>query len=51
MWVRVPSDDRRILAVMGFNPYRKYKANRTDYVMLAAVGLVAAALVVWGFYS
>lgn len=36
---------------MGFNPYRKYRANATDYVMLAAVGLVTAALVFWGLFS
>lgn len=36
---------------MGFNPYRKYRANLTDYVLLAAVGLVAAGLVLWGLFS
>lgn len=36
---------------MGFNPYRKYRANRTDYVLLATVGLVTAGLVLWGLFS
>jgi len=51
MCVRVPSDVVRILAAMGFNPYRKYRANLTDYVLLAAVGLVSAGLVFWAFFS
>lgn len=51
MRVTVPPAGRRILAAMGFNPYRKYRATATDYLLLAAVGLVAAALVVWGFWS
>ena len=36
---------------MGFNPYRKYRANLADYVLLTAVGLVAAGVVFWGFLS
>lgn len=32
---------------MGYNPYRKYRARTTDYVLLAAVFVLAAALVVW----
>ena len=36
---------------MGFNPYRKYQATPTDYVLLAVVGLTAAGLVFWGFFS
>lgn len=51
MRMTVPPAGRRILAAMGFNPYRKYRATATDYLLLAAVGLVAAALVVWGFWS
>jgi hypothetical protein len=51
MTVRVPPVHRRILAGMGFNPYRKYRATTADYVLLAAVGLVTAALVFWGFLS
>lgn len=51
MTVRVPPVRGRILAGMGFNPYRKYRATTTDYVMLAAVGLVTAALVFWGLFS
>ena len=51
MPVRVPPGGGPILAAMGFNPYRKYKATPTDYVMLAAVGIVAAGLVIWGLFS
>jgi hypothetical protein len=51
MPVRVPPARGRILAAMGFNPYRKYRATATDYVLLAAVGLVAAGLVFWGLFS
>lgn len=51
MTVRVPSVDARILAAMGFNPYRKYKATPTDYVLLATVGLAAAGMVVWAVFS
>lgn len=51
MSVRVLPDRRRILAAMGFNPYRKYRANTTDYVLLATVGIVAAGLVLWAFFS
>lgn len=36
---------------MGFNPYRKYRANTADYVLLAAVGVAAVGLVIWGFFS
>jgi len=51
MPVRVPPVDPRILAVMGFNPHRKYRATTADYVLMAAVGLAAAGLVIWGFFS
>lgn len=51
MTVRVLPLRRRILAAMGFNPYRKYRANLTDYVLLTTVGLVAAGLVLWGLFS
>ena len=51
MRVRVPPPGGRILAAMGFNPYRKYRANLADYALLTAVGLIAAGLVVWGFVS
>ena len=32
---------------MGFNPYRKYRARPTDYVLLALVFGVALGLVAW----
>jgi len=34
---------------MGFNPYRKFTARRTDYVLVAAAIVIAAALVAWAF--
>jgi hypothetical protein len=34
---------------VGFNPYRKFRARPTDYVLVAAALGVAAALVVWAF--
>lgn len=36
---------------MGYNPQRKFTARPTDYVVLAIGLLVAAGLVVWGFWS
>jgi hypothetical protein len=32
---------------MGYNPHRKFRARRADYVILATGMLIAAALVVW----
>lgn len=37
-----------ILMAVGYNPYRKYKAKPSDYVMVATAILVALALVAWG---
>lgn len=37
--------------VVGFNPYRKYRANRTDYVLIAAVFAAAIAMVAWAFFA
>jgi energy-coupling factor transporter transmembrane protein EcfT len=34
---------------MGFNPYRKFRARRADYVFVAAAIVAAIALVVWAF--
>lgn len=34
---------------MGFNPYRKFRVRRADYLFVAAAVLAAAALVAWGF--
>jgi hypothetical protein len=40
---------RTILRVVGFNPYRKFRARPTDYVLVAAAVVVVLALVVWAF--
>jgi hypothetical protein len=32
---------------MGFNPYRKYRANATDKVLVVAALVVCALLVAW----
>jgi hypothetical protein len=34
---------------VGYNPYRKFKARPSDYVMVVAATIIGAALVVWGF--
>ncbi len=34
-------------AVMGYDPYRKHRTTRVDYVLVAAATIVAAGLVVW----
>jgi energy-coupling factor transporter transmembrane protein EcfT len=34
---------------MGFNPYRKFRARRVDYVFVVAAIAAAVALVVWAF--
>ena len=34
---------------MGFNPYRKFRAEPADYALVAVAVLVAVALVVWAF--
>jgi hypothetical protein len=33
--------------VVGYNPYRRFKARPTDYVLVALAILVAVALVIW----
>jgi hypothetical protein len=38
---------RTILTAVGYNPYRRFRAGRTDYAVLAAAVLVAVVLVVW----
>ncbi len=38
-------------AVVGFNPYRKFKAKPSDYVFVVAGVLVAVALVGWAFFG
>jgi hypothetical protein len=37
--------------VMGYNPYRKFTAKPSDYVLVAVAVLVAIALVVWAFFG
>ena len=34
---------------MGFNPYRKFTAKPSDYVLVVACVFIAAALVAWAF--
>ena len=34
-------------AVMGYDPYRKHRTTRVDYVLVAAAAIVAVGLVVW----
>jgi hypothetical protein len=34
---------------VGFNPYHKFSAKPSDYVLVVAGVLVAAALVAWAF--
>lgn len=36
---------------VGFNPYRKYRANRTDYVLIAVVFTAAIAMVAWALFA
>jgi hypothetical protein len=36
---------------MGFNPYRKFIARRTDYLFVAAAVIASAALVAWAFFG
>jgi hypothetical protein len=34
---------------VGYNPYRKFRARRSDYLLVAACLVVAAVLLVWAF--
>jgi len=34
---------------VGFNPYRKFRARRLDYVLVAVCIALAVALLVWAF--
>jgi len=38
-----------ILTPVGYNPYRKFKARSSDYVLVACAVLVAIALLAWAF--
>lgn len=37
--------------VMGFNPYRRFRARPADIAMVVACIVIAIALVVWGFFG
>jgi hypothetical protein len=36
---------------VGFNPYRKYRAKPADFVLIAAVFAIAAAMVLWALFG
>ena len=38
-----------ILSGVGYNPYRKFKAKPSDYVLVAVAIVIAIALVAWAF--
>jgi hypothetical protein len=42
---------RTILKVVGFNPYRRFRARTSDYVMVAVAIALAVALVIWAAFS
>ncbi len=45
---RVPLDMwATILTAVGYNPYRKYRANKADYVMVVSAVVAALALFGW----
>lgn len=37
------------MSSMGFNPYRKFVARKSDYLFVGAAIAAAAALVLWAF--
>ncbi len=37
------------MSYMGFNPYRKFRARRADYVFVVAAAIAIIALVAWAF--
>jgi hypothetical protein len=37
--------------MVGFDPHRKYKATRLDYVVIAGAFAIITALVVWAFFA
>ncbi len=39
------------MAAMGFNPYRKFRARASDYVLVAAALLVVGVLVGWAVFA
>jgi len=36
---------------VGFNPYRKFRARRADYVFVVAAVVATIALVAWAFLA
>jgi hypothetical protein len=36
---------------MGFNPYRRFRARTSDYVMVAVAIALVVALVAWAVFS
>jgi hypothetical protein len=36
---------------VGFNPYAKFRANATDYALVAVCVLVVIGLVAWAFFG
>jgi hypothetical protein len=38
---------RSRMDAMGYNPYRKYRARPTDYVLLALVFVIASGRLAW----
>jgi len=42
---------RTILTDVGYNPYRKFKASPSDYVLVVVALAVALALLAWAFFG
>jgi hypothetical protein len=42
---------RTILTVVGYNPYRRFRARTGDYVMVVAAVVVAIALLMWAVFA
>jgi hypothetical protein len=36
---------------MGFNPYRRFRARPSDYLLVVSALAVAAGLVMWGVFG
>ena len=47
--VVAPESDPAILTTVGYNPYRKFQARPSDYLLVALAVIVAIALVAWAF--
>jgi hypothetical protein len=39
------------MTAMGFNPYRKFRARGSDYVLVASALFVVAVLVGWAVFA